>query len=164
MIRVTVAQLGIDRNTNTPVVVLQEVDGERSLPIWIGPGEAQAIAMELQGIRAQRPMTHDLLRDVVTGLGGELRRVQVTALRDDTYFAELILLRNGAAVQVDARPSDCIALALRCSAPIYTTDELLDRGGAQRPPPGPEGETDAAETLRRYLEKLDPQDFGRFQP
>ncbi|MEK6598457.1 MAG: bifunctional nuclease family protein, partial [Gemmatimonadota bacterium] len=127
MIRVTVAQLGIDRNTNTPVVVLQEVDGERSLPIWIGPGEAQAIAMELQGVRAQRPMTHDLLRDVVTGLGGELRRVQVTALRDDTYFAELILLRNGAAVQVDARPSDCIALALRCSAPIYTTDELLDR-------------------------------------
>ena len=164
MIRVTVAQLGIDRNTNTPVVVLREVDGERSLPIWIGPGEAQAIAMELQGVRAQRPMTHDLLRDVVTGLGGELRRVQVTALRDDTYFAELILLRNGAAVQVDARPSDCIALALRCSAPIYTTDELLDRGGAQRPPPAPEGETDAAETLRRYLEKLDPQDFGRFQP
>jgi len=164
VIRVTVAQLGIDRNTNTPVVVLQEVDGERSLPIWIGPGEAQAIAMELQGIRAQRPMTHDLLRDVVTGLGGELRRVQITALRDDTYFAELILLRNGTAVQVDARPSDCIALALRCSAPIYTTDELLDRGGAQHPPPSPEGETDAAETLRRYLEKLDPQDFGRFQP
>lgn len=164
MIRVTVAQLGVDRSTNTPVVVLQEVDGERSLPIWIGPGEAQAIAMELQGLRAQRPMTHDLLRNVVTGLGAELRRVQIITLKDDTYFAELLLIRDGVAVQVDARPSDSIALALRCSAPIYTSDELLDRGGASRPPPASDDDSDAAEALRRYLEKLDPQDFGRFQP
>lgn len=164
MIRVTVAQLGIDRNTNSPVVILQEVDGERSLPIWIGASEAQAIAMALQGVKPQRPMTHDLLKDLLLGLGGELRRVQIISLRDDTYFAELQLAQHGEIVQVDARPSDSIALALRCSAPIYTTDELLDRGPPSGETPPRDGHPDAAEALRRYLEQLDPQDFGRFQP
>lgn len=163
MVRVTVAHLGIDRSTNSPVVVLREVEGERTLPIWIGAPEANAIAMELQGVRPQRPLTHDLLRDVVAGLGGELRRVQIGDLRDDTYFAELLIYRGGEVVQVDARPSDAIALALRCNAPIFTTEDLLDRkaGAPSRPPEDPDA---ASEALRRYLETLDPQDFGRFQP
>jgi uncharacterized protein len=133
------------------------------LPIWIGAGEANAIAMELQGVKPQRPLTHDLLKHIVGGLGGELRRVTISDLRDDTYFAELLIAREESFFEVDARPSDSIALALRCNAPIFATDGLLDRhsealGGA------PEAGGPDPDALRRYLEKLDPQDFGRFQP
>jgi bifunctional DNase/RNase len=163
MVRVTVAHLGIDRSTNTPVVILREVGGERVLPIWIGAGEANAIAMQLQGVKPQRPLTHDLLQHVVKGLGGELRRVIISDLREDTYYAELFIARGDEVVQVDARPSDSIALALRCNAPIFATDALLDRHREAAPPGGPESGPDP-EALRRYLEKLDPQDFGRFQP
>lgn len=162
MVRVTVAHLGVDRSTNTPVVILREVGGERLLPIWIGAGEANAIAMELQGVKPQRPLTHDLLRHIVAGLGGELRRVIISDLREDTYFAELFIYREEQVFQVDARPSDSIALALRCNAPIFTTDSLLDRhadGSSTPTAAGPD-----PDALRRYLEKLDPQDFGRFQP
>jgi len=162
VIAVRVDQVGIDPATNTPVVLLREVAGDRVLPILIGPAEASAIAMELQGIRPPRPMTHDLLKRLILGLGGELRQVVIGDLRDDTYFAELELRRAGEVVRVDARPSDSIAIALRLQAPIYLADELLDRR------PGPPGEgtpaPDGADLLRNYLEHLDPQDLGRFHP
>ncbi|MGH7704102.1 MAG: bifunctional nuclease family protein, partial [Gemmatimonadales bacterium] len=127
MIEVTVAHLGLDRTTNTPVVILREKEGTRVLPIWIGPAEASAIAMEMQGLKAPRPMTHDLLKQVVVGLGAELRRVQISALKDKTYFAELLLCREDHVFQFDARPSDSIALALRLNAPIFTEAQLLDQ-------------------------------------
>ncbi len=163
MIEVQVAHLGLDQTTNSPVVLLKEKGGERVLPIWIGPAEASAIAMEMQGVKAQRPMTHDLLKHVIVGLGGELRRVTITGVRDNTYFAELLIRRDDETVQVDARPSDSIALALRLHAPIFTSDDLLDQGGAAEGSPAPERRMDA-ESLKQYLEKLDPQDFGRFTP
>jgi len=163
MIEIQVAHLGLDQATNSPVVLLREKDGERVLHIWIGPAEASAIAMELQGVRAQRPMTHDLLKQVITGLGGELRRVTITRVQDNTYFAELLIRREEQLVQVDARPSDSIALALRLHAPIFTSDDLLERSGAEGAPPVPERRLDA-ESLKQHLEKLDPQDFGRFTP
>jgi bifunctional DNase/RNase len=163
MVRVRVAHLGLDRTTNTPVVVLKEEDGERTLPIWIGAPEANAIALELQGIKPERPLTHDLMKLLVSGLGGELRRVKISNLRENTYLAELLIYRQGEVFEVDARPSDSIALALRMQAPIFTTDELLDRTatGAESPAPDPASDPDA---LKRFLEKLDPQDLGRFQP
>jgi hypothetical protein len=161
MIKMSVAHLGVDRSTNSPVVILREVGGERSLPIWIGTSEANAIAMEMQGLKPQRPMTHDLLKHLLSGLGGELRRVHITELKDDTYFAELQIVRGEQVVQVDARPSDSIALALRCNAPIFTTETLLDRAATTTSTAEPAADPDA---LKRYLEKLDPQDFGRFQP
>jgi bifunctional DNase/RNase len=117
MIEVTVAHLGLDRTTNTPVVILREKDGSRVLPIWIGPAEASAIAMELQGMKAQRPLTHDLLKQILVGLGGDLRRVVISAVKENTYFAELLIRRDDHVFQVDARPSDSIALALRMRAP-----------------------------------------------
>jgi bifunctional DNase/RNase len=163
MIEVQVVHLGLDQNTNSPVVLLRERDGERVLPIWIGPAEASAIAMEMQGVKAQRPMTHDLLKHVIVGLGGELRRVTITNVRDNTYFAELLIRRDEQVVQVDARPSDSIALALRLHAPIFTTEGLLNQRGAESGTPVPERRLDA-ESLKQYLEKLDPQDFGRFTP
>ncbi len=162
MIAVRVAQVGIDPATNTPVVLLREIDGDRLLPILIGPAEASAIAMELQGIRPQRPLTHDLVKRVIVGLGGELRRVIIGDLRDDTYFAELELHRGDEVVRVDARPSDSIAVALRLQAPIFLAEALLDR----HPQPPAEGGVppDGADILRNYLEHLDPQDLGRFKP
>jgi len=162
MVRVRVAHLGLDRTSNTPVVVLKEEEGERTLPIWIGAPEANAIALELQGVKPERPLTHDLMKLLVSGLGGELRRVVISGLRENTYVAELLIYRGGEVFEVDARPSDSIALALRMHAPIYTIDDLLNRiatGGE----PAPEPSSDP-EALKRFLSKLDPEDLGRFQP
>ena len=161
MIEVTVQQLGLDRTTNSPVVILREKEGTRVLPIWIGPAEASAIAMELQGIKPARPMTHDLLKTVITGLGASVRRILISTLKDKTYFAELWLARDDHVFQLDARPSDSIALALRVQAPIFTDDGLLEQG----PEEGESQDPDlAAQQLRAWLEKMDPQDFGKFQP
>jgi bifunctional DNase/RNase len=162
MVRVRVAHLGLDRTSNTPVVVLKEEEGERTLPIWIGAPEANAIALELQGVKPERPLTHDLMKLLVSGLGGELRRVVISGLRENTYVAELLIYRGGEVFEVDARPSDSIALALRMHAPIYTIDDLLNRtatGGE----PAPEPASDP-EALKKFLSKLDPEDLGRFQP
>ena len=161
MIEVVVAHLGLDRATNTPVVILREREGERVLPIWIGPAEASAIAMEMQGVKAIRPMTHDLLKQVIIGLGAELRRVTIHDVKENTYFAELLMSREDHVFQVDARPSDSIALALRLNAPIFTSEQLLDQRTVEAP------ESDAsleAERLKNHLENMDPQDFGKFTP
>lgn len=162
MIAVQVAQVGLDPTSNSPVVLLREVDGARLLPIMIGPAEASAIAMELQGIRPPRPLTHDLVKRIILGFGGELRRVVIGDLRQDTYFAELELRRGDEVVRVDARPSDSIAVALRLGAPIFLAEGLFDRRGIT---PGEGGAApDGADILRTYLENLDPQDLGRFTP
>ncbi len=163
MLEVTVSDIGLDRNTNSPVVILRERDGARILPIWIGAAEANAIAMELKGVKAQRPLTHDLLKQVIVGLGGELRRVVISSVKENTYFAELLIRRDDHVFQVDARPSDSIALALRLNAPIFTSDQLLDESGLQTDEPAPDPSLDA-DKLKEYLEKMDPQDFGKFNP
>ena len=126
MIEVKVAHLGLDRATNTPVVILQELDGERVLPIWIGPAEASAIAMELAGVKFARPLTHDLVKQIVVGLGASLARVLISAVKENTYYAELHLTRDDHVIHIDARPSDSIAVALRLAAPIFTQDALLE--------------------------------------
>src|SRR5579859_251815 len=169
MLQVRVAHLGLDRTTNTPVVILQENDGQRVLPIWIGPAEASAIAMELAGVKFSRPLTHDLLKQVIVGLGAELRKVIITQVKDNTYFAELHIYRGDTVIQIDARPSDSIALALRLNAPILTSETLLEltsvdtsEGGIQ--PGGQGGNQLDADTLKSYLQNLDPEDFGKFTP
>ncbi|HUH12290.1 MAG TPA: bifunctional nuclease family protein, partial [Longimicrobiales bacterium] len=110
MVEVKVQSLGLDRSSNTPVVILQELEGERVLPIWIGPGEASAIAMELAGMKFSRPLTHDLLATIVGSLGASLQKVLITKVVENTYFAELIFERNGELISLDARPSDSIAI------------------------------------------------------
>ncbi len=167
MIEVRVAHLGLDRTTNTPVVILQEREGERVLPIWIGPAEASAIAMELAGVKFSRPLTHDLLKQVIVGLGADLRKVIITQVKDNTYFAELHIYRGDAVIQIDARPSDSIAVALRLKAPIFTNDTLLELTsvdtGDSTVQPGTGGALDA-DSLKSYLQNLDPEDFGKFTP
>jgi bifunctional DNase/RNase len=167
VIEVRVAHLGLDRTTNTPVVILQEREGERVLPIWIGPAEASAIAMELAGVKFARPLTHDLLKQLIVGLGAELRKVIITQVKDNTYYAELHIYRGDTVIQIDARPSDSIALALRLKTPIFTSDTLLavtsvDTGDPTVEPGGPTPLD--ADQLKTYLQNLDPEDFGKFTP
>jgi bifunctional DNase/RNase len=163
MVRMRVAHLGLDRTTNTPVVILREEEGERTLHIWIGAAEANAIALELQGVKPERPLTHDLMKHLLAGLGAELRRVLISGLRENTYLAQLLIYRGTEVFEVDARPSDSIALALRMNAPIFSDEELLDRAPAPGNAMPPEPATDP-DALKRFLEKLDPQDLGRFNP
>lgn len=187
MQEVTVASLGLDKSSNTPVVILKEKDGDRVLPIWIGPGEASAIAMKLAGIEFSRPLTHDLLNTVVQGLGSELVRVLITKVVENTYYASLILRKDGELISVDSRPSDSIALALRAEAPIFADDELLELtaleveeaefeaeesepgflseiGGAEGRTEAGQGEGPREQGLKDYLRGLNPEDFGRFTP
>ncbi len=125
LIQVKVKSLGVDRTSNTPVVILQEHDGERVLPIWIGPAEASAIAYEMAHTKFPRPLTHDLLASVVGDLGGALERVAISRVEENTYFAEMTIHRNEEVISVDARPSDSIAVALRLEADIFVQDEML---------------------------------------
>lgn len=164
IIEVKVAHLGLDRSTNTPVVILQEKDGDRVLPIWIGPAEASAIAMEMAGVTFSRPLTHDLLKQVIVGLGADLDRVMITQVKENTYFAELHIRRNDHVIQVDARPSDSIAVALRLEAPIFTLDELLGNSAVDTVDTGDGTTATDADELKSRLEKLDPEDFGKFTP
>ncbi len=180
LIEIEVASLGLDKASNTPVVILREVDGERLLPIWIGPGEASAIAMELAGIKFSRPLTHDLLTTVVRSMGSELVRVLITQVVDNTYYASLIFQRNGEMITIDSRPSDSVALALRASAPIFADVALLDRtvvevegdtlepgfvaSSTEDPDSAFTSADEQPEKLRDYLRRLDPEDFGRFIP
>ena len=165
MIEVTVEHLGLDQNSKSPVVVLQEKNGQRVLPIWIGPAEASAIAMELAGVKFARPLTHDLMRQVILGLGAQLRRVVITKVQDNTYYAALEIRRDDHVIQIDARPSDSIAIALRLAAPIFTDEGLLDQAAS-----GPtirEEKPDTAlepDELKKHLQDLDPEDFGKFTP
>jgi len=176
LVEVKVQSLGLDRASNTPVLILQEVEGERVLPIWIGPGEASAIAMQLAEMKFSRPLTHDLLVSVVSGMGGNLDRVVITRVADSTYFAELVIRRPEDVISVDARPSDSIAVALRADARIFAEDDLLEIAaieisdeGASSTGPQTEGPEEGApflnaEELEEYLRRLNPEDFGRFTP
>jgi bifunctional DNase/RNase len=120
--------------------------------------------MELAGVKFSRPLTHDLLKQVIVGLGGELRRVLITTVKDNTYFAELHIHRRDDVAHVDARPSDSIAIALRLHAPIFTSEELLERPTGPLVETGPEPGPLDAQALKDYLQKLDPEDFGKFTP
>ena len=165
MVEVTVSRLGLDAASQAFVIILEEKDGERMLPIWIGRPEAESIAAHLNDIKRERPMTHDLAQSLITALGGLLRRVQVTRVQNGTFFAELHLTRAGQPVVVDARPSDAIAIAIRLQAPIFVSDSLFDDeasdGGGDAPSPD-DTDTLSAEELKRHLAQLRPEDFGRF--
>jgi uncharacterized protein len=164
MVQVRVSGLIVDDNSKSPVVILQEISGERYLPIWIGPFEAQAIANEIQGKKFPRPLTHDLLASTIGSLKGKVSRIVINDLRDKTFFASIIIERGEEVVSLDARPSDSIALAVRAAAPIFVAEKILEGEGTSRPPTGgtEPTEEERAEDLRKRLEGLDPEDFGKF--
>ncbi len=176
IVEVRVHGLILEPKTQQNIVILREQDGERILPIWIGPGEAQAIRRILSEEPFPRPLTHDLMFLVVEGLKAKVARCVIADLRENTFYATLVIERDGGILSIDARPSDSIAVALRAKAPILVNEQLL-----QPPPTAEEGETpsppggggpgtgsessdeEKAEQLRRFLERLNPEDFGKFQ-
>jgi len=142
-----------------PIVLLKTADGNKFLPIWIGHPEAAAILMKLQGTSPQRPMTHDLFTDVVTELKGEIVKVTVTELRENTYFARITIVQDGQEVELDSRPSDAIALAVRCDAQIFAADEVVDESGIEFQG----GDDDEVSFVTASnLADLDPDEFRRF--
>lgn len=148
--------------SNTPIVLLRESEGQRYLPIWVGAVEATAIAYAQQGVVPPRPLTHDLLRDVLAAVGADLQEVRITALRDGVYYAVLVFASG---VEVSARPSDAIALALRTGTPIFGSEEVLDEAGIDLPDEGadageqaPPSEAEVAR-FREFLDQVSPEDF-----
>ena len=152
--------LMLDPNTNMPIVVLKDVASDTVLPIWVGIYEANAIAVEIEKLAAPRPMTHDLMRNLIEGLTGELERVVITELRDDTFFAAMWVRQGGEPVVIDLRPSDAIALALRADCPIYVAEPVL---AVARLSTAGTGEGPTTEHLRRWLEGLNDEDLGRYK-
>jgi bifunctional DNase/RNase len=149
--------LMLDPTTNMPIIVLKDVNSDSVLPIWVGVFEANAIALEIEKVSPPRPMTHDLLKNAITGLGATVERVVVTELRNDTFYAAIWATRNGEPIMIDARPSDAIALAMRADAPIFVAEEVLQ---SSRIATGSMGRI-TGEDLRRWLEGLSDDDLGR---
>lgn len=142
--------------SQTPIILLKEQVGARHVPIWIGAVEASAIAYALEGVVPDRPLTHDLMRDVVDSIGASVDRVVVTEMRDQVFYADLVLLAGGGEVHVSARPSDAIALAVRAEAPIFVATGVLEDAGIELQDDDPE---DEIEKFREFLEDLTPEDF-----
>jgi bifunctional DNase/RNase len=153
MLQLDVVGVRVEAPSNQPIVLLREVDGDRFLPIWIGAVEATAIAFAQQGVVPARPLTHDLMRDVVSALEHRLDQVRITELRDGVFYA--VLAFDGG-TEVSARPSDAIALALRTGTPIYGSEQVLDEAGI----PVPEEEEDEVEKFREFLDQISPEDFS----
>jgi bifunctional DNase/RNase len=152
MIEVTIDSIRVSLMSQHRIVVLKEESGVRFLPIWIGPFEADAITLQLQGIDAPRPLTHDLLKTVIETLGGEVLHILINGLEKNTYYARIVLDVDGDTVEVDSRPSDAIALGVRVSAPIYVAEEVMDQAGLQPEEEISLGESVAAASAGRSLE------------
>ena len=162
MLEVKIEGLALDMTTNSPVVILAPIGIDKVLPIWIGHAEAWGIAMELSGISSKRPMTYDLLKTVINATEAKVDRVEVTDLKDQTFFARIYLTCNDQTHEIDARPSDSIAIALKTKAKIFVNEELFSvnmEDQSSGPPPMP---TDP-ESLRERLKRINPEDFGNYQ-
>jgi uncharacterized protein len=159
-IEVRIRGLMMDPSTNMPIVVLKDVASETVMPIWVGIFEANAIAIEIEKLAAPRPMTHDLMRNLIGNLNARLERIVITEIKDDTFHAVLWLHQGNDWVTVDARPSDAIALALRLDCPIYVSEHVMQTAKLNTTGP-PEGPT--AEQLRTWLEGLNDEDLGRYK-
>jgi len=151
--------LMMDPVTNMPIVVLKDQGSETVLPIWVGVYEANAIALEIEKITTPRPMTHDLLRNLLVGLETMVRKVVVTELKDDTFFAVIWLEHEGQSISIDSRPSDALALALRMDCPIFVEDEVLKSSKVA----GGVSDKVSSDELRKWLENLGEDDLGRYK-
>jgi bifunctional DNase/RNase len=151
--------LMMDPVTNMPVVILKGVEGESVLPIWVGIYEANAIALEMEKVATPRPMTHDLLKNLLIGLDAQVQKVVVNDLRDDTFFAVIWLRKEGQNISIDSRPSDALALALRADCPIYVDDEVLKTSKLS----STISDKVSSEEMRKWLENLGEEDLGRYK-
>lgn len=159
LIRMTVRGIALDPITNMPIIILKDVEERKALPIWVGIFEANAIALELEKVSTPRPMTHDLMRSILEGLEVSVRQIIINDLKDNTFFAVIELNRNGAVVNIDSRPSDAIALALRVNAPIFVTEQVV----AQAKSVEIAEEKEETDKWREWLDNLKPEDFGKYK-
>jgi hypothetical protein len=151
--------LMMDPVINMPIVILKDVGGDAVLPIWVGIYEANAIALEIEKVTTPRPMTHDLLKNLLVGLDARVHKVVVNELRDDTFFAVIWLERDGQVISIDSRPSDALALALRVDCPIFVEDEVLKSSRLA----SSVSDRVSSEELRKWLENLGDEDLGRYK-
>ena len=158
-IEMTIKGLMVDPITNMPIIILRDREGQRVLPIWVGPFEANAIALQIENVSTPRPMTHDLLKNVIHDLKAVIQKIVVSDLKENTFYALIYLTVNGEAVAVDARPSDAIALALRARVPIFVEDSVIDHAKTLDPAP----DKGDSERLQKWLESLDPDDLGKYK-
>ena len=158
-VEMTIRGLLMDPVTNTPIVILKDVAGESVLPIWVGVYEANAIALEMEKVNTPRPMTHDLIKNVLTGLETQVHKVVVTELREDTFYAVIWLERSGEVISIDSRPSDALALALRVDCPIFVDEDVLKNSKQA----ANMSDRLSAEELRKYLEGLNDEDLGKYK-
>ncbi len=174
MIEVKIDSIRVSLMSQHRVVVLKEIDTDRYLPIWIGPFEADAITLQLQGVQVARPLTHDLLRSVTEQMGGKISHIVVTELKNDTFYANIVMDVNGESIEIDARPSDAIALAVRVDAPLFVAEEVmteasiipetgLDELDASSPDSGPvsEEEQEQLSAFADFINELDLDDLGK---
>lgn len=175
MIEAHIDFLAVDVVNNMPVVVLGSAQTDKLLPIWIGVNEASAIAMEVKGMAAARPLTHDLLKNTIEAMGGRLARVEITELKEQTFYARLFIALDGREVEIDARPSDSIALALKTRSPLYAEESLFvipredlrdeddeDEDRPPSPPPSGDQPPPSQESLADRLRRIDPLEFGKY--
>jgi uncharacterized protein len=158
-IEMKIRGLMMDPVTNMPIVILKDINGNSLLPIWVGIYEANAIALEIEKVATPRPMTHDLIKSLLLGLGTGMKKVVVSDLREDTFYAIIWLERNGELISVDSRPSDALALALRLDCPIFVEDEVLKNSKLS----GAVSDKVNSEELRKWLENLNDEDLGRYK-
>jgi len=151
--------LRLDTVTNMPIVVLKDVNGTAILPIWVGIYEANAIALEIEKVATPRPMTHDLIRNLLFGLEAGVKKVVVSDLREDTFYAVIWVERNGEMISIDSRPSDALAVALRLDCPIYVEETVLKSSRSI----GSLGDSAQSEEIRKWLENLNDEDLGRYK-
>jgi uncharacterized protein len=156
MIELSLVGVRVELPSNQPIVLLKEAEGERYLPIWIGAVEATAIAFALQGIETPRPMTHDLLKDILGEIQVQVDRVLISELVDQTFYATIRMSSNGNVAEVSSRPSDAIALAVRLSTPIYASEEVLEQAGIELR----DDEETEVEKFREFLDQVSPEDFA----
>jgi len=158
-IEMTIKGLMVDPITNMPIIILRDKEGQKVLPIWVGIFEANAIALQIENISTPRPMTHDLLRNVIQDLKASVQKIVVSDLQDNTFYALIYLSLADDTVAIDARPSDAIALALRTRAPIFVEDTVIDNAKTM----DPSAEKTDADRLHKWLESLDPDDLGKYK-
>ena len=154
--------LMMDPLTNSPIVVLQDVNSDTLLPIWVGIFEANAIALQIEKIDTPRPMTHDLIKGVLNQLDAKVSKIVVTELKDNTFYALIFLSVAGKVITIDSRPSDAIALALRTDSPIFVTEEVISKSAAANAA-APNAERSSPEDIKRWLENLNPEDLGKYK-
>lgn len=158
-IEMKIRGLMVDPVTNTPIVILRDTSGNSILPIWVGVYEANAIALEIEKVTTPRPMTHDLIKNLLTGCEATVHKVVVSELKDETFYAVIWLEQNGELISVDSRPSDALALALRLDCPIFVEDEVLKHSRMSTAVT----EKSSSEDLRKWLENLNDEDLGRYK-